>query len=348
MNINVRKQLRHVLLALLMLGAISAPARAEDGVASEAQIQALLDNTAPAVDKGQKHASVGSVSTPSVQTSSAKSENDDDIWLLDTLLPLVCLGIVLCAWASLPYMIWVLVKEKRRRFEPIPLPAGSEDAEFDAEKIDDACDELGKFICSLEEREINGEMLPVYTTREQVDKGYELLGKLKTLQNMNPDTIRFINSAGIALNEAQKRHLRGSKVGLVIAVLAFAFWACMFYDSGSYILAQFWAATAAAYYLAMLCPAYKMANPFPRYYTMFKWIVKVLGIGALFTASDMAEGRYATVYKDSGGRLFTLQSDREAGCFISLLLAAFVLAFVQIICLINCVGDFIRNYLGSK
>ncbi len=284
------------------------------------------------------------------QSQSSAGSKEEGMDVFEIVLGGILVIILFSAWGSLPYMIWVLMKEKRRCFEPVPLPEGSEATEVNFDNVEPACDELGKFLCDLQTRKVDGESIPVYTCRQEVDKAYEILARLKTKKDeLNTDSLRFMNMCGVGVNEAQMRHFCGSKLGVVIAVVVFAIWGYQFFFLWeSYLEGQLWIALAAIYFLSMRCPAYKMANPQPTYYRVCKSIVKVLGLGSLVAASGMAEGKYATVYQDRAGNLFHSSSEREAGCAMSLFLLILLFVFAPFIMMLNGLCDFIRNYIGSK
>ncbi len=276
----------------------------------------------------------------------SKGADDDPISLV---VVIIISAIAFTSWGSLPYMLWVLNQEKKRRWEPVAIPEGSPEYSRDPSTFSPACADILEWQSKLETREFEGVPVPVITDRKEIEAAYALLATLREKkEELNSDSLHFMNALGEELNTAQTRHLSGSKAGLIIACVLFAFLAFCMIMSGSYFASQFWVAFAAIYYLAMKCPAYKLANPEPTYYRVCKDIVKALGIGSLFVAGDMAEGKYATVYRDSKGRFFIDKDERDAGCVISLVIIVIIFAFAPFIFLLNAICDFFRNYVGTK
>ncbi len=329
MKTSTKSILASTVLALLMMGAPVTPAAADT-------------YSTPAME------STSSSYTSTGEASSSGQRKDMDAF---SIVMFVIIGsIAFTAWGSLPYMIWVLRKEKLRRYEPISVPEGSPEYSHDPASLSPVCGPILKWQQALSTREVEGIALPVITSRVELDKGYELLELLKTQKGrLNSDSIHFANTLGEELNAAQTRYFNGSKVGLFIASAFFAFMALGMFSAGAYVPALCWLAFIGIYFLSMKSPVYKLANPAPGYYRVWKVIVKGLGIGSLFVAADLADGKYAPVYREvSTGKLFQFKDDRDAGCFMCMLVLVFVFVFAPFIFLLNAICDFVRNYIGKK
>lgn len=258
------------------------------------------------------------------------------------------LTIVFLPWLALPFMIYVLVKEHRRRFVPLPLPEGWSEEDYSADRLAPECREAIELGNSLERREWEGESTPFFTHRQEIEQGYAILKKLVGLNDKNADTIFFINDFGTNLNEAQKRYMNGNKWLLAAVVVVFLLIAAqMIFFADSYLAAQFWISFPFIYLLALKCPAYKIGNPEPFYYKAFQWVLKLMGIGSLFAAMDVASDKYATIYRDAYGNYYK-ERDDGSGCLVAAFMVIFVLILSPFLLLLNCICNFLRNYVTPK
>ncbi len=256
-------------------------------------------------------------------------------------------SIIFGAWATCPLMIYILVKERQRRHIAIPLPEGWDASMYNRENLHPVCAEYIALVEELALREVNGVQYRVFSERSEVDRGYAWLAKAVALENKNADTIYFINLCGQELNEAQKRHLVGSKLALAGCLAVFLLFAFPFLSEELWLW-FFWSGLGFVYYLSVLIPAYKIANEEPKYIRVLKSIIGALGIGGFFAATEMASGKYATVYGDNRGNAYVDTEDLKVGCFLSCLLYIVLLFIAPILLSANGICNFIRNYLQPR
>lgn len=263
----------------------------------------------------------------------------------------LALTIVVLVWLSLPYMIWVLYQESKRRFVPLTsLESNSSigNVALNMENADKLFEETGDFLNTLVCRDVDGESIAFYTKRTEINKGYELLARLIALPHKTAEQIELINELGANLNEAQHRYRSGSIWTLIGAVVVFCFIGFMMYTVGNSILGAItWFGFAIIYYLSTLCPAYKLANPEPVYQKIFVFILKLTGLGSLAVAASMAANEYGRVYRDSYGNLYK-ERDDGTGCLLGAIIACFVLILSPFLFMLNNICSFFRNYLGNK
>ncbi len=138
---------------------------------------------------------------------------------------LVCAWILLCLFGGICVSaVYVLGKECKRRWKPLPLPKG----ETTQHAFRPEFDEYVNWAQMLEwklKKDKNGNMSTdvgcCITNRKTVDKGYEVLHKLAILPGLSADEIDVLNKMGRDLNEAQKRSLQSSKWLLSLYVLGY-------------------------------------------------------------------------------------------------------------------------------
>lgn len=300
----------------------------------------------------------------------------------------VAIGVWLMFLVMLFYMLWILYNERRRRFAPLtasengmPGMAGASLASYaavpeDAEKV---FAEAKAHVEGLEHKDVNGESRALYTRRTEVDAGYALLARLVALPKKTAEQIEWINGFGNDLNAAQRRYRFGGKkvihwvVGLAFCVLAFCsiveflgaahsgiagncdFWERVFETiKGRFCIATY----TGVYFLTILRPAYKFANPDPAYQRALNSICTSLRLGAVVAATAPttdSEDNYITVYRDAHGNLYRKEDTPEEtvskwGAAIMIRVLRIIVAYFMFVFafLLNCITNFVRNYIGDR
>lgn len=298
----------------------------------------------------------------------------------------VAIAVWLMFLGMLFYMLWILYKERRRRFAPLTASengmagmAGASLASYaagpeDAEKV---FAEAKAHMEGLEHKDVNGESRALYTRRTEVDAGYALLARLVALPKKTAEQIEWINGFGNDLNAAQRRYRFGGKkvihwvVGLAFCLLTLCsiveflaaahssiagngdFWERVFETiEGRFCIATY----TGVYFLTILRPAYKFVNPDPGYQKALNSICTSLRLGAVVTATaPITDDKYITVYRDAHGNLYRKEDTPEEtvskwGVAIVIRMLRLIVAYFMFVFafLLNCITNFVRNYIGDR
>ncbi len=267
------------------------------------------------------------------------------------------LVIVVIPWLSFPIMLYMLIREHRRRHTPLPLPAGWHEGMYNPAALTPECDEYIELSNSLKKYEVKDKEVRLFSSRDEVNRGFEWLQKVTAMNHSNPDTIYFINLAGAELNKAQTRYLIGSKLAMVIAILVFLLNAFLMWVMGHQVVGIAWGLFALIYPMSMFCPAYKLVNLPPPCSTLLKGAVKGTCAASIFLASKMASTTYVDEYVyvcDNGSSNGNSNvgrhrvEDYNTGPTIGALILGVTFVFSAFIFLVNAIGNFIRNYVTSE
>ncbi len=265
---------------------------------------------------------------------------------------LVLLVILISSVLSLPYMIWVLVTEKRRAHVPLPLPEGMTEDDVKPEEVAPECQKIRDFYDHLSTFEYNGEERAFITRKREVDTGYAILRKLGELKDMSPSTRYRINQFGQELNAAQERVFNGNMkipyLGSALTLLVFGPAIFLAPTVSAILVSIIWVFMTAVYFLSMKCPNYKLLNEEPGYYRFFVAVLIGVGIASVKTAVDMASSKYATVYRDRWGNAYISRDEQSTGCFLAALLIAFIVFMAPFFFMSFALCHFYRNYIASK
>lgn len=223
----------------------------------------------------------------------------------------------------------VRIQEKKRRWEPLPMP---EDASYDQELCVDNlrpefCETL-ELMANLQKRECDGVMLPCITEKREIDLAYEILHRLKNLPNLNADEILHLNILGEQANVAQTRHICCDKK---LYRVAFLFGNFMCRD-------------------AFLMPLYKFNNPNPLYIRLAQSLTMALGIGGFVEAYRHANGEYEPIYVDRKGRLWKRAGLEPIldGCAFAVLIFLLTLILTPFVLYPCALAHMYRNYFSNR
>lgn len=290
-----------------------------------------------------------------ISSSGKAPAGDNSPGLFMYILGGFCITVFVGCLGSLPYMIWVLYQEKKRVHVPLPEPA-AEAAEENGqgEKLSPEFAEAVEFCNSLPRTIENGEEVPYLSRKVEVDQGYALLQALSARPNLNAAEVRFLNALGAELNAAQERQLNGSmKLPLFGTVICLLFaglivWKGEWGSSAAWLALLEFFSLPVAFFMSMKCPNYKLANPVPFYFKALHGLLALIGFGSLMVAADLASSRYATIYRDRMGNLYTDSSEAGVGCAIALMILMLVLLFSPFLVMASSLCNFYRNYVASK
>lgn len=255
-------------------------------------------------------------------------------WVIHIFLGIVVIG----SFASLPYMIFVLWTEHKRRLEPMPLPEGySAAGPLTARpEIEAQLDELREHLATISDDE--GNEVHYLTSKTYVDKAYKLVAHMRSLPDLTGDEIVIANEWLDMLNAQTRRVLNGS-VKLPVIALLFAVINVVFAEN------FYWVLIPIFYWLSLRCPLYKVVQPEQGWLTGLRKMLRGVGaVGSMF-AADLASDKYATIYRDSYGRLY---KDADSGLYslaIALVIYAVLIALIPLFIMIDGLCNFLRNYI---
>lgn len=103
-------------------------------------------------------------------------------------------------------------------------------------------------------------------------------------------------------------------------------------------------------------PAYKFVNPDPGYQKALNSICTSLRLGAVVTATaPITDDKYITVYRDAHGNLYRKEDTPEEtvskwGVAIVIRMLRLIVAYFMFVFafLLNCITNFVRNYIGDR
>lgn len=268
------------------------------------------------------------------------------------LLLVVCSIIFLF---SLPWMLWTIWCEYKRRLVLLPEEEKSEEELASTES--EMNDTLSDFMQPVIDWKENMEMYTDEDGREYIaakatlDKGFSLLHEVYRHADKMTDADRhYYNCEAEFLNLSQQRLFNGSERLLLLVVLAIV---------GSVAAAYFWhplclayTAVALNYVLCLRCPFYKIERPAPWFVRGLRGLLAGLGIFGATVATHMLETKYVTIYRDNFGNLYRDTEEESATASVGLALYIFMLVVLviglPIFMIVDGSCNFLRNYIIQK
>lgn len=257
---------------------------------------------------------------------------------------LTILGSIVILWLlSIPYMGWVLFRERRRRWVELELPEDYEipsGCVFDVDGLRNEFNELRTIWNNMEVEEIEGVEVHYFAQKKEIDTGYKALQKFKGISDLSNDEKYALNAFGADLNNAQGREL-GCEMKQFIII-------CAICGAAGLMMGFVAWAVPFVYYLALQTPRYKLDIPEPWYLRIMHRLLYGLGVGMFVASGRCARGDYDTVYIDKHGRAYKDAEEKTAGCVVVILMLMLALFLAPFLIMAQCLIHFIRNYISNR